>query len=47
MGLWIVRGLLAAENGQVWAENCTQGGAQFTISVPAETQNAIAATSTT
>jgi signal transduction histidine kinase len=34
MGLWIARGLLAAEQGQVWAENCPDGGAQFTISVP-------------
>ncbi len=35
MGLWIVRGLLAVENGRVWAENSTLGGAQFTIVVPA------------
>jgi two-component system sensor histidine kinase KdpD len=34
MGLWIARGLVAAEQGQVWAENCPDGGAQFTISVP-------------
>jgi signal transduction histidine kinase len=34
MGLWIVRGLLAAEQGRVWAENCPDGGAQFTIAVP-------------
>jgi two-component system, OmpR family, sensor histidine kinase KdpD len=34
MGLWIVRGLLAAEHGRVWAENCRDGGAQFTIAVP-------------
>ena len=34
MGLWIARGLLAAERGQVWAENCPDGGAQFTISTP-------------
>lgn len=45
MGLWIVRGLLAAENGQVWAENCVDGGAQFTIAVPAETQHCVAAAS--
>jgi hypothetical protein len=38
MGLWIVRGLLAAANGQVWAENCEDGGARFTLSAPAETQ---------
>jgi len=34
MGLWIVRGLLAAEQGRVWAENCLDGGAEFTIAVP-------------
>lgn len=34
MGLWIVRGVLAAEGGRVWAENCPDGGAQFTIAVP-------------
>ena len=34
MGLWIVRGLLAVEQGRVWAENCPDGGAQFTIVVP-------------
>jgi signal transduction histidine kinase len=34
MGLWIVRGLLAVEGGRVWAENCAEGGAQFTIAVP-------------
>jgi two-component system sensor histidine kinase KdpD len=47
MGLWIVRGLLAAENGHVWAENCAEGGAQFTITVPAMTQNTVTAHSTT
>ena len=47
MGLWIVRGLLAAENGRVWAENCADGGARFTITVPAETQNVISPTSST
>jgi two-component system, OmpR family, sensor histidine kinase KdpD len=35
MGLWIVRGLLAVERGRVWAENCPDGGAQFTMVVPA------------
>ena len=35
MGLWIARGLLAAERGRLWAENCGDGGAQFTIAVPA------------
>jgi two-component system sensor histidine kinase KdpD len=35
MGLSIARGLLAAEGGRIWAENCPDGGAQFTIAVPA------------
>jgi two-component system OmpR family sensor kinase len=35
MGLWIARGLLTAEKGQIWVENCPDGGAQFTIHVPA------------
>jgi len=34
MGLWIARGLLAAERGRVWAENDPGGGARFTIVVP-------------
>jgi two-component system, OmpR family, sensor histidine kinase KdpD len=34
MGLWIVRGLLAAGRGSVWAENSPGGGAQFTMAVP-------------
>ena len=36
MGLSIARGMLAAEHGRIWAENCADGGAQFTIVVPAE-----------
>jgi two-component system sensor histidine kinase KdpD len=35
MGLWIARGLLAVERGRVWAENCPDGGAKFTIAIPA------------
>ena len=35
MGLAITRGLLAAEGGRVWAENAPEGGARFTIVVPA------------
>lgn len=35
MGLWIVRGLLSVENGRVWAENCPDGGARFSLVVPA------------
>jgi two-component system sensor histidine kinase KdpD len=34
MGLWIARGLLAAARGRVWAENCPDGGAQFSLVVP-------------
>jgi two-component system sensor histidine kinase KdpD len=34
MGLWIARGLLAAEHGQVWAESGPEGGALFTIVIP-------------
>jgi len=34
MGLWIVRGLLAVEQGRVWAENVPDGGARFTIVIP-------------
>jgi two-component system sensor histidine kinase KdpD len=40
MGLSIARGLLAAEQGRVWVENCAGGGARFTIAVPAETKPA-------
>lgn len=35
MGLWIVRGLLAAVGGRVWADNHPDGGALFTMVVPA------------
>lgn len=45
MGLWIARGLLAAEQGRVWAENCADGGARFTIVVPAEIRHSQAASS--
>jgi len=33
MGLAIARGLLAAEDGRVWAENHPEGGAVFTLAV--------------
>ena len=36
MGLSIARGLLVVEHGRISAENCTDGGARFTIVVPAE-----------
>ncbi len=35
MGLAITRGLLAAQHGRVWAENHPDGGALFTMAVPA------------
>ena len=38
MGLSIARGLLAAEHGRIWGENAPDGGAQFTIVVPAESK---------
>ena len=34
MGLWIARGLVAAERGRVWAESCADAGAQLTIAIP-------------
>ncbi len=40
MGLSIARGMLAAEHGRLWAENRPDGGAQFTMVVPAETKTA-------
>lgn len=36
MGLAIARGLLAAERGRIAAESCADGGAQFTMVIPAE-----------
>jgi two-component system sensor histidine kinase KdpD len=35
MGLSITKGLLAAENGEVWAENRAGGGARFSMLIPA------------
>jgi signal transduction histidine kinase len=40
MGLSIARGLLAVEHGRVWAENHPEGGAVFTIEIPATTRPA-------
>jgi two-component system sensor histidine kinase KdpD len=34
LGLSIARGLLGAEQGRIWAENCPDGGARFSILVP-------------
>jgi len=39
MGLWIARGLLAAQKGRIWAENASDGGAVFTVAVPAATRS--------
>jgi signal transduction histidine kinase len=36
MGLAIARGLVAVERGELSAENCSDGGARFTIVIPAE-----------
>jgi two-component system sensor histidine kinase KdpD len=36
MGLAIARGLLAVEGGRISVENCVDGGARFTIVVPAD-----------
>ena len=32
--------MIAAERGRIWAENCPDGGAQFTIVVPADSKPA-------
>ena len=41
MGLSITRGLLAAENGRVWAENRSDGGAKFSMLIPAEIRHTV------
>lgn len=40
MGLAITRGLLAAEGGRVWGETRPEGGAQFSIAIPATSRPA-------
>ena len=45
MGLWIVRKLLSVEGGRAWAENCPEGGSQFTMAVPAMVKQAESASS--
>jgi two-component system sensor histidine kinase KdpD len=40
MGLWIARGLLAAEQGRIWADTCPDGGAEFTVAIPALVKSA-------
>jgi two-component system sensor histidine kinase KdpD len=37
MGLWIAKGLLAAQGGEIWAENAPDRGALFTLHVPNQT----------
>jgi two-component system sensor histidine kinase KdpD len=46
MGLAISRGILAAEDGRVWAENRPGGGAQFTVAIAAPVRPAVAPTDT-
>jgi two-component system sensor histidine kinase KdpD len=41
LGLWIARGLLAAERGRIWADDHPRGGAQFTIAVPGEVRQPV------
>ena len=43
MGLAIARGLVSAEDGRIWAENKSEGGARFSIVVPAESRPAAVA----
>src|SRR5262249_8756531 len=43
MGLAITRGLLAVEQGRVWAENRPAGGARFSILVPAQSRSLVPA----
>jgi two-component system, OmpR family, sensor histidine kinase KdpD len=47
MGLWISRGLLAVQNGRVWVENSPEGGAQFTVVLPAAVKDAESTTAQT
>ena len=42
MGLAITRGLLAMEQGRVWAENMPSGGARFSIAVAAQSRDVAA-----
>jgi len=43
LGLTIARRILAVENGRIWAENCADGGARFTIVVPAAARGSLQA----
>ena len=37
LGLSIVKGFTEAQGGHIELENCSEGGAKFTLSLPAET----------
>jgi two-component system sensor histidine kinase KdpD len=41
LGLAITRGLVAAQRGHVWADNHPEGGAVFTIAVPADVREGV------
>lgn len=40
LGLTIAKRFLAVEDGRIWAESCPDGGARFSITVPAATRSA-------
>jgi two-component system sensor histidine kinase KdpD len=42
MGLWIAKGLLAAEHGRIWVENRPDGGAEFSLLIPTTSSAALA-----
>ena len=42
MGLWIARGVLAAQGGQIWADNPPGGGARVTMRVPVHDEHDLA-----
>jgi two-component system sensor histidine kinase KdpD len=46
MGLAIARGLVTAQGGEIWAENCSDGGARFWLVIPAQRRVANAVEST-
>lgn len=46
MGLAIARGLVTAQGGRIWVENCSDGGARFWLVIPAERRVAAALEST-
>jgi signal transduction histidine kinase len=42
MGLWIARGVLAAQGGQIWADNPPGGGTRVTMRVPVHDEDDLA-----